>query len=153
MNDIVKKLAVILADTYTLYLKTQNYHWHVKGPHFKSLHELFDTQYHELADAADMLAERILSKGHKAPATFKEFQELKRIKEGDSNLNANEMVTELAQDHDILVKDLNQALKLAQEQNDEGTTNLLGDRLAAHEKARWMLNASRENWEILDLVL
>ena len=70
MSKIVKKLEIILADTYALYLKTQNYHWHVKGPQFKSLHELFEMQYRELAEAVDGVAERLLIMGHKAPATF-----------------------------------------------------------------------------------
>jgi starvation-inducible DNA-binding protein len=145
MSDLVKKLSVILADTYALYLKTQNYHWHVRGPQFKSLHELFERQYLELADAVDQVAERILIKGHKAPATFKEFESLKRIKDGVSNTKANQMVTELAQDHDTLVKDLDAAMKMAQNSNDEGTANLLANRIESHEKARWMLHSSQEN--------
>lgn len=144
MNDVSKKLAVIMADTYALYLKTQNYHWHVKGPQFKGLHQLFDEQYHELADAADLIAERIVTMGHKAPASFKEFESLKRVKDGDSSNDSNQMVTELAKDHDTLVKDLNQAMVFVQENRDEGTANLIADRIEAHEKARWMLNASRE---------
>jgi starvation-inducible DNA-binding protein len=141
MNDILNRLAVMMADTYALYLKTQNYHWHVKGPQFKGLHQLFEEQYKELAEAVDLIAERIRTMGFNAPATFKEFEQLKRIKDGDSNSRANQMVAELAHDHDTLVKDLYQALKLAQG-NDEGTANLLANRIEAHEKARWMLDAS-----------
>jgi starvation-inducible DNA-binding protein len=143
MNAIIKKLEVTLADTYALYLKTQNYHWHVKGPQFKSLHELFEMQYTELANAVDLIAERLLILGHLAPATFTEFNQLKTIKDGNSKNSANQMVTELAQDNLSLVSDLNQAIKIAQEQNDEGSVALLGERIAAHEKAHWMLNASR----------
>jgi starvation-inducible DNA-binding protein len=145
MTSVIKKLEVLLADTYALYLKTQNYHWHVKGPQFKSLHELFEMQYRELAEAVDQIAERILILGHKAPATFKEFTQLKTIKDGDSTHDANQMVTELAKDHEILVNDLNQAIKIAQENHDEGTVNILSDRVAAHEKAHWMLGASTSN--------
>lgn len=144
MTDVLNKLSIILADTYSLYLKTQNYHWHVKGAQFKALHGLFETQYLELAEAIDQIAERILITGNKAPATFREFQELTRINEGDSSITANQMVMELADDHNTLVHDLNLSLKLAQQHNDEGTATLLGERIAAHEKARWMLNASRE---------
>ena len=144
MSAINKKLEVVLADTYALYLKTQNYHWHVKGPQFKSLHELFEMQYQELAAAVDQVAERILIMGHRAPATFSEFNQLKTIKDGDSSLSANQMVCELAQDNSSLVKDLNQAIKLAQESNDEGTVALLSERIAAHEKAHWMLGASKD---------
>jgi len=144
MSTVINKLEIILADTYSLYLKTQNYHWHVKGPQFKSLHELFEMQYKELAEAVDQVAERILIMGHNAPATFGEFNKLKTIKDGDSSSNANEMVTELANDHGVLVKDLNQAVRIAQENNDEGTVVLLTDRIAAHEKAHWMLGSSRD---------
>ena len=144
MAEIVKKLSVILADTYALYLKTQNYHWHVKGPHFKTLHELFEAQYRELAEAVDAVAERMLMMGHKAPATFKEFERLKTIKDGDSGLTSNQMVSELATDNSTLVKDLNKAMLLAQNAIDEGTVNLLSERVAVHQKAHWMLSASRE---------
>lgn len=144
MNAMSKKLEVALADTYALYLKTQNYHWHVKGPQFKSLHELFEMQYKELAEAVDQIAERILITGHKAPATFNALNQLKTLKDGDSNLNANQMLTELAHDHSTLVKDLNQVIKIAQEHNDEGTINLLSERIGSHEKAHWMLKASEE---------
>ena len=144
MSDLMNKLSIILADTYTLYLKTQNYHWHVKGPQFKSMHDLFEMQYRELAEAVDAIAERMLMLGHKAPATFKEFEQLKTIKEGNSDLNANQMVNELSQDHVSLVKDLNQAMVFAQKNNDEGSVSLLSERIAAHEKVHWMLKASCE---------
>ena len=142
MSDIVKTLSVLLADTYALYLKTQNYHWHVKGSQFKSLHELFEVQYRELAEAVDEVAERLLIMGYKAPATFKDYERLKTIKDGDSNSTANQMVSELANDHGTLVRDLNQAMSLAQKMKDEGTVNLLANHISAHEKARWMLAAS-----------
>lgn len=144
MNAIIKRLEVTLADTYALYLKTQNYHWHVRGPQFKSLHELFEMQYKELAEAVDQVAERILMMGHKAPATFTEYNQLKTIKDGNSSLSANQMLSELADDHRVLVRDLNQAIKMAQENNDEGTISLLSERIAAHQKAHWMLAASKD---------
>ena len=145
MNNLSSTLSTIMADTYALYLKTQNYHWHVTGPHFKNLHELFEGQYTELAAAIDVLAERIVMKGNKAPATFAEFEKLAQIKPGDANLSGNQMVIELADDNTILIDALNKALIMADEGRDEGTVNLLGDRIVAHEKARWMLNASRES--------
>ncbi|MGQ3888856.1 Dps family protein [Legionella sp. CNM-1927-20] len=144
MDEVTNQLSILLADTYALYLKTQNYHWHVKGAQFKALHELFESQYRELAEAIDEVAERILILGHKAPASFSEFNQLKRVKDGNSSLSANEMVKELAHDHGTLIKDLNKSLKIAQDQVDEGTVVLLSDRIAAHEKARWMLSASFE---------
>ena len=145
MSEVVKKLSIILADTYALYLKTQNYHWHVRGPQFKSLHELFELQYRDLAEAVDEVAERLLIMGHKAPATFKDYERLKTIIDGDSNASANQMVTELANDHGTLVRDLNQSMAIAQKTSDEGTVNLLANRISAHEKARWMLGASCDN--------
>ncbi len=144
MSEMVQKLEVLLADTYSLYLKTQNYHWHVRGPHFKLLHELFEAHYRELAEAIDEIAERLLILGHKAPATFKEYEKLKTIKDGNSGASATQMVSELAADHGTLIKDLNQALQLAQKLSDEGSVSLLADRVAAHEKARWMLETSSE---------
>lgn len=144
MANIIKKLEVLMADTYALYLKTQNYHWHVRGPHFKMLHELFEEQYKDLAEAVDTIAERILTLGHHAPATFGELNKLKTIKDGDSKISSSQMVAELAKDHMTLVKDLNQAIKVAQENNDEGSATLLGDRIAAHEKIKWMLESSKE---------
>jgi starvation-inducible DNA-binding protein len=144
MIEILSRLSILMADTYAIYLKTQNYHWHVVGPQFKTLHELFEMQYRDLAEAVDTIAERIRTLGYQAPATFKEFESLKRIQDGDAKKAANEMIIELAHDHDALVKDLNQALSLAQDQKDEGTVTMLGDRIAAHEKARWMLNSSRD---------
>jgi starvation-inducible DNA-binding protein len=145
MSEVVEKLSVLLADTYAIYLKTQNYHWHVKGPQFKSLHELFEMQYRELAEAVDEVAERLLITGHKAPATFKDYERLKTIKDGDSNSTANQMVNELANDHGTLVRDLNNSMALAQKMKDEGTVNLLANRISAHEKARWMLKSSSES--------
>lgn len=144
MTVLLKKLQITLADTYALYLKTQNYHWHVQGPQFKTLHELFETQYLELANAVDAIAERLRIKGFLAPATFKELDSLKTLSDGRYGISGNEMVIELAHDHLTLVKDLNQVMAIAQENQDEGTINLLSDRIEAHEKFAWMLNASRE---------
>ncbi len=143
-KDLLAQLEVLLADTYAIYLKTQNYHWHVTGPHFKALHQLFEEHYMELADAVDAVAEQIRIMDHPAPATFKDFERLKTIKDGNSQAKANQMVSELADDHMTLVKDLNRALKLAEEIHDEGAANLLSDRINAHEKAGWMLRASKE---------
>ncbi|MCC5791967.1 MAG: DNA starvation/stationary phase protection protein [Legionellaceae bacterium] len=142
MNEATQAMKALLADTYALYLKTQNYHWHVRGPQFKAVHELLENHYLELAEAIDNIAERIIIMGDNAPATFKEYDSLKTITDGDSSLSANEMVTSLAKDHNVLVRDLNKAITIAQENHDEGTVALLSERIAHHEKARWMLEAS-----------
>lgn len=144
-KDLIEHLKHLLADTYALYLKTQNYHWHVKGPHFKILHELFEQQYMELAQAVDTIAERILMKGYNAPATFKEYEELKSIQDGHSNAASNDMVRTLAFDHAKLIQDLNKTLAVAQAMNDEGSIQLLSERIAIHEKTRWMLQSSLES--------
>lgn len=141
-TNLIHNLEIILADTYALYLKSQNYHWHVKGPHFKMLHALFEQQYRELAEAIDTIAERLLIMGHKAPATFKAYDALKTLKDGDSNLAANAMLTELAHDHGILIGALNKAFDMAGELKDEGTLQLLSERIIYHEKTKWMLHAS-----------
>ena len=136
-------LAKLLADTYTLYLKTQNYHWHVRGPNFRSLHLLFEEQYTSLALAVDAIAERIVTLGGQAPASFKEYLGLASIHEGEAHTNAETMVSNLAKDHRQVIKDMNTVIKLAQEQGDEGTIALLSERIAEHEKICWMLEASR----------
>jgi starvation-inducible DNA-binding protein len=137
------KLAKLLADTYALYLKTQNYHWHVKGPNFKSLHQMFEEQYQELAMAVDDIAERILTLGSNAPASFDQFNQLTTIKAGDSNATSDNMIKELHEDHQQILEDLQQVITEAQKKNDEGTVSLASERIAAHEKIRWMLRASR----------
>ncbi len=151
-DDLIAQLSVILADTYALYLKTQNYHWHVTGPQFKTLHELFEEQYRELAEAVDSIAEQLRIMGALAPATFKALDGLKTLKDGDAKASANQMVTSLAEDNNTLVEDINRALKLAEEIHDEGATNLLSDRVSAHEKARWMLSVSQEKQGVLTII-
>ena len=106
MKTVNNQFNLVFANTYALYLKTQNYHWHVKGAEFKGLHELFETQYMELAEAVDSLAERILMMGHKAPATFTQLNQLKTIKDGDSSIDAHHMLNDLAGDQTVLIKDL-----------------------------------------------
>lgn len=143
-QQLANRLGVVLADTYTLYLKTQNYHWHVIGPLFKPLHALFEEQYEALAEAVDVLAERIRMLGHQAPATFSEFQRLKTIQEGRSDMSANQMVSDLVTDHSALLNDIKQVLAMAESSGDVGTISVLEDRVVAHEKMRWMLSASCE---------
>lgn len=132
----------VLADSYSLYLKTQNYHWHVKGPQFASLHSLFEGHYTELATAIDEIAERIITLGEKAPATLAEISKLSSIKEGDSTLNANDMLKDLIDSHTILLDNLTNALDTAVENSDAGSEGLLSDRIASHQKSLWMLKAS-----------
>ena len=143
-NNLYTALSQLLANTYALYLKTQNYHWHVKGPNFKPFHLLFEEQYTALATAIDDIAERILTLGKTAPASFNEFNKLKAIEDGDPNHTPNQMIIDLYHDHQKIIDDLNSAIKLCQEDDDEGTIALLSERIAAHQKIQWMLGASRE---------
>jgi starvation-inducible DNA-binding protein len=141
-KPVVETLKVALADTYALYLKTQNYHWNVTGPNFKPLHLLFEEQYNDLALAVDTIAERIRALGEKAPGTWKAYETLSTIKDGDENADAVTMVKEIAGDQDVLVSTLKQALEAAQTVGDEVTIGLVVDRMGVHEKAAWMLRSS-----------
>lgn len=142
MSETSDKLKILLCNSYTLYLKTQNYHWHVKGPNFKSLHELFEQQYTELATAIDNIAERIRMLGEIAPASFHDFSKYRTLKDGNSNLASNDMLKELHTDHLLVVDLLNETLALVSNLNDEGTAALLSERTSAHEKMAWMLDSS-----------
>lgn len=141
-QPVAEALKPVLADSYALYLKTQNYHWNVTGPHFRSLHELFEEQYTDLAAAIDEVAERIRMLGEKAPGSFSAYQALTSIEEGDENVNAEAMVQQLAHDQTVVIGGLKQALKAAQEAEDEVTAGLIADRMSVHEKNAWMLNSS-----------
>jgi len=134
-------LKVVLANTYTLYLKTQNYHWNVVGPHFNTLHSFFESQYEELSDATDEIAERIRALGDNAPGSFKEFNELKTIHEAKTKIDAFSMVKDLIESHETVVKNLHLILKQAEDEEDDVTQDLIVGRLAAHEKMLWMLRS------------
>lgn len=141
-QPVTEQLKKVLADSYALYLKTQNYHWNVTGPHFKLLHELFEEQYTDLAQAVDEIAERIRALGEKAPGTFKDFSNLMTIKDGDETADSKTMVIELAGDQGLVVNTLKAALAAAQEAEDEVTIGLVTERMGVHEKAAWMLRSS-----------
>lgn len=141
---IAKALSKVLADSYMLYLKTHNYHWNVKGELFHSLHEQFEEQYTELADAIDEIAERIRALGEKAPGTFKEFNELTSIDEDTEEPEALEMVRRLALGNEQVLRTARQALQPANEAEDEATVDLLTRRLDVHSKTAWMLRSHLE---------
>lgn len=143
-SEIAHELSKLLASNYTLYLKTQNFHWNVKGPFFQSLHTMFEEQYNELAIANDDIAERILALGFPAPATYAEFAKLSFIKEPEANLKAVNMVAELIEGHQIMIKSIRAIIGKAGDQNDEATNDLLSPRLNAHEKTLWMLRTFLE---------
>ncbi|MGM0547376.1 MAG: Dps family protein [Bacteroidota bacterium] len=143
-EKIADALSKVLADSYMLYLKTHNYHWNVTGELFHSLHEQFEEQYTELADAIDEIAERIRALGHRAPGTFKEFHKLTSIEEQQDEPDAMEMVRRLAVGNEQVLRTAREALGPANEAEDEATVDLLTERLHVHSKTAWMLRSHLE---------
>ncbi|MEL7186375.1 MAG: Dps family protein [Pseudomonadota bacterium] len=138
---ISKGLSSLLADSYTLYLKTHNYHWNVEGPQFNTLHQMFETQYTELATAVDEIAERIRALGIKAPGSYAQFAKLTSVDEAQGNESAEEMVRQLAIGQETIVRTARAAFPAADEANDEPTADLLTQRMQIHEKNAWMLRS------------
>ncbi len=139
---VAEALSRVLADTYTLYLQTQNFHWNVTGPHFFALHGLFEQQYTELAAAVDGIAERIRAIGHPAPGTYAEFARLSSIDQVTDVPSAEEMVRILAEGNEAIVRTLRDAITIAEEIGDNATVDLLVQRTQAHEKSAWMLRST-----------
>jgi len=140
-TNIAEGLKHLLADSYTLYLQTHNFHWNVTGPQFRELHLMFEEHYTELAVAVDDIAERIRTLDVAAPGTYKEFVKLSSIKEVDGVPAGSEMVDLLTKGHEQVVKTCRDVLKLAQDAEDESTAALVSDRMRLHEKTAWMLRA------------
>ena len=143
-QKIADELAHLLADTYTLYLKTQNYHWNVTGPNFHSLHLMFETQYTELAAAVDVLAERIRSLKCKTPASFAQFLKLTSLKEESGVSTSKDMLKQLLRDHQAVINHAYAILAKASKFQDEATADLLVERIREHETTTWMLRSSLE---------
>lgn len=144
-QSIADGLSRLLADSYTLYLKTHNYHWNVTGPQFSSLHTMFEQQYSELALAVDEIAERIRSLGVRAPGSYAEFAKLTSIKEATGRETASDMIRELVTGQETVVRTARQAFPAADEANDEPTADLLTQRMQSHEKNAWMLRSMLGN--------
>jgi starvation-inducible DNA-binding protein len=140
-QQIAAKLAILLADSYSLYLKTHNYHWNVSGPLFNTLHQMFEQQYTELATAVDEIAERIRALGIKAPGSYSEFAKLTSIKEGSGDESAEEMIRQLVVGQETVVRTARKAFPAADAANDEPTADLLTQRMQIHEKNAWMLRS------------
>ena len=140
-KQVAEELSKLLAESYTLYLKTHKYHWNVTGPRFRDLHLMFEEHYTELAAAVDDIAERIRTLDVAAPGTYKEFSRLSSIEETDGVPDAESMVDILTKGHEQVVKACRSVLKLAQEAEDESTASLVSDRMRIHEKTAWMLRA------------
>ena len=141
MQRVADALSNVLADTFIVYLKTHNFHWNVTGPMFHTLHQMFEEQYNELWLAVDPIAERIRSLGFSAPGSYGEFAKLTYLQESPVARNATEMIAELLRDHETTARTVRSALAVARTAVDAPTEDLLTQRLAAHEKAVWMLRS------------
>jgi starvation-inducible DNA-binding protein len=140
-EEIAKGLSRLLADTYTLYLKTHNFHWNVTGPMFSTLHALFETQYTELWAAVDEIAERIRSLDEYAPGSYSDFAKLSSIHEANGVPPARDMIVQLLEGHEAVARTARSVYPIAEKGADEGTMDLLTGRLKLHEKTAWMLRS------------
>jgi len=140
-QEITAGLSRLLADTYTLYLKTHNYHWNVTGPMFQTLHLMFETQYNELALAVDLIAERIRSLGSPAPGSYREFAKLSSIEEDADRPEATEMIRRLVRGQEAVARTARSVFPVVERAHDEATADLLTQRLQVHEKTAWMLRS------------
>lgn len=140
-TQIAEGLSRLLADTFTLYLKTHNFHWNVTGQMFRTLHIMFEEQYNELWTAVDLLAERIRALGVFAPATYKEFERLAAIKEENGIPAAMDMVRILVEGHETAARTARNAFTVAEAASDAPTADLLTERMQVHEKTAWMLRS------------
>jgi starvation-inducible DNA-binding protein len=138
---IADGLAKLLADSYTLYLKTHNFHWNVTGPMFQTLHLMFEQQYNELALAVDLVAERIRALGHPAPASYSQYAKLTSIHEEMTVPAATEMIRQLVDGQEAVVRTARQVLPIAEKASDQVTIDLLTQRMQVHEKTAWMLRS------------
>src|SRR5690606_9092221 len=143
-QEIAEGLARVLADTYTLYLKTHYFHWNVTGPMFQTLHLMFETQYTELALAVDMVAERIRALGFPAPGTYKRFAALSSIEEDEGVPKAQDMIRRLVEGHETVARTARQVFPVAEGVSDQPTCDLLTQRMQVHEKTAWMLRSLLE---------
>jgi starvation-inducible DNA-binding protein len=143
-SEIAEGLSHLLADTYTLYLKTHNFHWNVTGPMFQTLHLLFETQYNELALAVDVIAERIRALGFPAPGTYSDFARLSSIEETSGVPNAEDMIRLLVEGQEAVVRTARSIFPTVDEVHDEPTADLLTQRMQMHEKNAWMLRSLLE---------
>ncbi len=139
---LARELSVLLADSYTLYLKTHGYHWNVTGPMFQTLHAMFEVQYSELALAVDAIAERIRALGHPAPASYAEFGRLTHIEETTGVVpSAEQMIVELLAGHETVARTARKVVTTAEAASDAATADLATQRLQVHEKTAWMLRS------------
>lgn len=140
-SKVTDDLKALLSDTYVLYVKTQNFHWNVKGPRFQQLHAFFEEQYTGLAAAIDEIAEQIRILQARPPSSMKEFLQLSSLQESTDELSENEMLSILLSDHETIIRSLTQMTLAAQDANDEATADLYIQRVRNHEKIAWMIRS------------
>jgi len=143
-KQIAEGLSKLLADSYTLYIKTHNFHWNVTGSQFQMLHDLFEKQYLDLAEAVDEIAERIRALGHFAPGSYSQFSQLTSIKEETEHPDSTDMIKQLIEGQEIIVKTAREMFPIVEEAGDEATADLLTQRMQLHEKNAWMLRSLLE---------
>lgn len=140
-HEVITILSQLLADTYILYTKTQNFHWNVVDPRFYQLHKFFESQYEELAEALDIIAERIRMLGGRTPASLHQFLELSSLEESTGDLSGDQMIQQLAEDHNYMTDSLRFSIDETSKHGDEGTADMMINRLRSHEKNLWMLKS------------
>ena len=140
-KEVCAGLDRLLADSYSLYLKTHNFHWNVRGKMFQTLHTMFETQYTELALAVDLVAERIRALGHVAPGSYAAFRELSKIPDGKGTESAEEMIKQLVEGQETVICTAREIFPIAESAVDEATCDLLTQRMQVHEKTAWMLRS------------
>ena len=143
-KQIAEGLSRLLADSYTLYVKTHNFHWNVTGPMFNTLHLMFEGQYTELATAVDLIAERIRALGFPAPGSYRDFGRLSSIQEAEGVPSASDMIAQLVKGQEAVVKTARSVFPAVERANDEPTADLLTQRMQVHEKTAWMLRSLLE---------
>jgi starvation-inducible DNA-binding protein len=144
-SQIAQGLSKLLADTYTLYLQTHNFHWNVTGPMFNTLHLMFEAQYNELATAVDLIAERIRALGFPAPGSYSAYSKLSSIKEVEGVPSAEEMIRTLVKGQEAVVRTAREVFPTVEKANDEPSADLLTQRMQVHEKTAWMLRSLLES--------
>ena len=141
-KQLAEGLSTLLADTFTVYLKTHVYHWNVEGPMFRSLHMMFEEQYVEMWNAIDEIAERIRSLGYPAPGSYRDFSSLTSIDDSEGSPEAMEMVRILVEGHEAVIRTARELVSQAEDAQDVATADLATQRIDVHEKTAWMLRAT-----------
>lgn len=151
-EKVAKSLSILLSNYSVLYVKTQNFHWNLLGSGFFFLHKMFEEQYEDLAEAIDLVAERIRGLKFKAPGTMKEFLKMASLEEAPTHSTCKQMIQYLLNDHECIIDDLHQYIKEATDLGDEGSADLFIERVRVHEKTAWILRSHIDEKSSRDLI-